>query len=100
MNKNDLIDAVAERTGLAKSDATRAVDAVFATITEALQKGDTVALVGLRHVRGRSTRRAHRPQSAHRRDDRDSREPRTGLQGWQGPEGCRKLAGSQRGTGA
>ena len=26
MNKNDLIDAVAERTGLAKSDAARAVD--------------------------------------------------------------------------
>ena len=46
MNKNDLIDAVAERTGLAKSDAARAVEAVFGAITETLQKGDAVALSG------------------------------------------------------
>ena len=46
MNKNDLIDAVAERTGLAKSDAARAVEAVLGTITVALQKGDAVALSG------------------------------------------------------
>ena len=46
MNKNDLIDAVTERTSLAKSDAARAVDAVLGSITEALQKGDAVALSG------------------------------------------------------
>ena len=46
VNKNDLIDAVAERTGLAKSDAARAVEAVLGTITEALQRGDAVALSG------------------------------------------------------
>ena len=46
MNKNDLIDAVAERTGLAKSDAARAVEAVLGAITETLQKGDAVALSG------------------------------------------------------
>jgi DNA-binding protein HU-beta len=46
MNKNDVIDAVSERTGLAKSDAARAVEAVLATVTEAMQKGDTVALSG------------------------------------------------------
>ena len=46
MNKNDLIDAVAERTSLAKSDAGRAVEAVLGAITEALQKGDTVTLSG------------------------------------------------------
>jgi DNA-binding protein HU-beta len=46
VNKNDLIDAVAERTGLAKSDAARAVEAVLGTITETLQKGDQVALSG------------------------------------------------------
>jgi len=46
MNKNDVIDAVSERTGLAKSDAARAVEAVLATVTEALQKGDTVAMSG------------------------------------------------------
>jgi DNA-binding protein HU-beta len=46
VNKNELIEAVAERTGLAKSDAARAVEAVLGTVTEALQRGDTVALSG------------------------------------------------------
>jgi DNA-binding protein HU-beta len=46
MNKNDLIDAVAERTSLAKSDAARAVEAVLAAVTEAMQKGDAVTLSG------------------------------------------------------
>ena len=46
MNKNDLVDAVAERTGLAKSDAARAVEAVLGSVTESLQKGDQVALSG------------------------------------------------------
>ena len=46
MNKNDLIDAVAERTGLAKSDAARALEAVLGTLTDALQRGDAVVLSG------------------------------------------------------
>ena len=46
MNKNDLIEAVAERTGLAKSDAAHAVEAVLGTVTEALQRGEAVALSG------------------------------------------------------
>jgi DNA-binding protein HU-beta len=46
MNKNDLIDAVAERTALAKSDAARAVEAVLGAITESLQKGEAVGLSG------------------------------------------------------
>lgn len=46
MNKYDLIDAVAESTGLAKSDAGRAVEAVLATITDAMKKGDTVTISG------------------------------------------------------
>ena len=46
MNKNDLVEAVSERTGLAKSDAARAVEAVLGAITETLQKGDQVTLTG------------------------------------------------------
>jgi DNA-binding protein HU-beta len=46
MNKNDLIDAVAERTSLAKSDAARAVEAVLGAITDSLQKGEAVTLSG------------------------------------------------------
>ncbi|CAM4173854.1 DNA-binding protein HU [Novosphingobium lubricantis] len=46
MNKNDLIGAVAEKSGLSKSDAASAVEAVFDAITGALSKDDEVRLVG------------------------------------------------------
>jgi DNA-binding protein HU-beta len=46
VNKNELIDAVASSTELKKSEATKAVDAVFDTIASALGKGDEVRLVG------------------------------------------------------
>jgi len=45
-NKNDLVAAVAESTGLSKTDAAAAVDAVFQAITNALKEGDEVRLVG------------------------------------------------------
>jgi len=46
VNKNDLIAAVAENAELSKADATKAVDSVFETITEALKDGTEVRLVG------------------------------------------------------
>lgn len=46
MNKQELISSVADATGLSKSDATRAVECVFDTISGALKKGDEVRLVG------------------------------------------------------
>lgn len=46
MNKTELINAVAEKSGLTKVDAKAAVEAVVATVTEALAKGDKIALVG------------------------------------------------------
>ncbi|GAA0568189.1 HU family DNA-binding protein [Caenispirillum bisanense] len=46
MNKNDLVAAVADASGLSKADAGKAVDGVFNAITEALKKGDEVRLVG------------------------------------------------------
>jgi DNA-binding protein HU-beta len=46
MNKNELIAAVADITGLTKADADKAVDAVLDSITGALKKGDEVRLVG------------------------------------------------------
>jgi DNA-binding protein HU-beta len=66
MNKNDLIDTVSERTSLAKSDAARAVEAVLASITEALQKGDAVTLSGFGTFQTKS------------RAARTGRNPRTG----------------------
>ena len=46
MNKNELIGAVADNSGLSRNDATKAVEAVFDTITNTLSKGDEVRLVG------------------------------------------------------
>ena len=46
MNKNDLISAVAESSGLTKGDATKSVEAVFEAISGALKSGDEVRLVG------------------------------------------------------
>ena len=46
MNKNDLIAEVADDTGLSKTDAAKAVDAVFDSITRALKKNQEIRLVG------------------------------------------------------
>ena len=46
MNRNELVDAVVNKSELKKADATRAVDAVFDSIAEALKGGDEVRLVG------------------------------------------------------
>lgn len=46
MNKNDLISAVADASGLSKTDAANAIESVFDTITKALSGGDEVRLVG------------------------------------------------------
>ncbi len=46
MNKNELVAAVAEESGLSKTDAGSAVDAVFSAIEGALKSGDEVRVVG------------------------------------------------------
>ncbi|KIL41538.1 DNA-binding protein [Gordoniibacillus kamchatkensis] len=65
MNKSDLINKVAEVSELSKKDATKAVDAVFDAISEALQSGDKVQLVGFGNfeVRERSARKGRNPQT-------------------------------------
>ncbi len=46
MNKNDLVTKVADTAALSKTDAAKAVEAVFETISSALQSKDDVRLVG------------------------------------------------------
>jgi DNA-binding protein HU-beta len=46
MNKNDLISAVADSSGLTRGDAMKAVEGVFEAISGSLKKGDEVRLVG------------------------------------------------------
>lgn len=46
MNKQDLISSVADSSGLSKSDAGRAVESVFDSISGELGRGGEVRLVG------------------------------------------------------
>ena len=46
MNKTELVAKVAEKAGIAKKDADKAVAAVFDSIVAELKKGEKVALIG------------------------------------------------------
>ena len=46
MNKNILIADVAEKTGISKKQSKEIVEAVFESISNALQAGDNVQIVG------------------------------------------------------
>ena len=65
MNKSELIDAIADKASLSKADAGRAVDALVASVTKALKKGDTVSLVGFGtfSVRARAARTGRNPRT-------------------------------------
>jgi len=65
MNKSELIDAIADNSGLSKADAGRAVDALVKSVTKALKKGDTVSLVGFGtfSVRKRAARTGRNPRT-------------------------------------
>ena len=65
MNKSELIDAVASKTGLSRSDATNATDALLDSIVGALKEGDQVTLVGFGtfSVRARAARSGRNPQT-------------------------------------
>jgi len=65
VNKNELIDAIAEEADLSKASAGRALDAALGAITEALKKQDTVSLVGFGTfaVKHRAAREGRNPRS-------------------------------------
>ncbi len=65
MNKNELIAHVADTAGITKGDSTKAVDAVFGSITKALQDGDSVGLTGfgIFAVSARAARVGRNPKS-------------------------------------
>ena len=65
MNKTELIAAVAEKAGIAKKDAEKAVNATLDAITETMVAGDKVQLVGFGTFETR------------RREARTGRNPRT-----------------------
>ena len=66
MNKQDLIGQVADRAGLTRSDASKAVETMLEVVTSALKRGDEVRLVGFGNF------------SVTRRKPSTGRNPRTG----------------------
>ncbi len=65
MNKQSLVEKVAEKTGLTKKDATAAVDTLFDSIQDALKDGEKVQVIGFGNfeVRERAARKGRNPQT-------------------------------------
>jgi len=66
MNKAQLIDSIADKSGLSKAEAGRALEAFTDSVTAALKSGDRISLVGFGSF------------SVDRRDARTGRNPQTG----------------------
>lgn len=65
MNKTELVNAIAAKTGMTKVAAKEAMNATFATIQEQLKKGEKVTLIGFGtfSVVNRKARTAKNPQT-------------------------------------
>ena len=65
MNKTELIDAMASKTGLTKKNAELALNAFVESVSEELAKGEKVALVGFGtfEVSERAAREGRNPQT-------------------------------------
>ena len=65
MNKTELVANVAEKAGLTKKDAEKAVNALFSSIEEALVKDDKVQMIGFGtfEVKARAARTGRNPQT-------------------------------------
>jgi len=65
MNRKELVDAIAAKTGASKKDTEKFVSAFVDTVTEELKKGGQVSLVGFGtfKVANRAAREARNPQT-------------------------------------
>ena len=65
MTKSELIDAIAEKAGLNKADASKALAAALESITDALQTGEKISLIGFGtfSVSPRAARTGKNPQT-------------------------------------
>ncbi|MFO1371016.1 MAG: HU family DNA-binding protein [Candidatus Competibacteraceae bacterium] len=77
MNKTELIDAVAQAADLSKAAADKAVNAILATVGNALKGGDTVVLTGFGtfSVRERPAHTGHNPKTGQPLEIKASRTP-------------------------
>jgi DNA-binding protein HU-beta len=65
VNKSELIDATAERSGVSKSDVAKTLDGLIDTITDTVRRGEKVSITGFGNFerRERSARTARNPQT-------------------------------------
>ena len=65
MNKNELISAVAEKSGLSKKDSEKALNAALETITAKVAAGEKVQLIGFGtfELRERAEKQARNPRT-------------------------------------
>ena len=65
MNKSELIDSIAEKSGLNKTQAGDALNAVMESVGEALEAGDSISLVGFGtfSVKDRKARTGRNPKT-------------------------------------
>ena len=77
MNKAELVTAMAEKMGLMKKDSEVAINAIIASIEEALVAGDKVTLVGFGtfEVKQRAARKGINPQTGKEIDIPASKAP-------------------------
>lgn len=77
MNRKELIDALAIKTGSSKADADRSIAALIDIITANLKKGDNVALVGFGtfEVRKRAARNGRNPATGEAIKIKASKQP-------------------------
>lgn len=77
MNKSTLVAAMAEKAGLTKKDAEKALAAFVDSVNEALKAGDKVQLVGFGtfEVRERAAREGKNPQTGAKIDIPASKVP-------------------------
>ncbi|MGE5613799.1 MAG: HU family DNA-binding protein [Bacillota bacterium] len=65
MNKTDLINSIASKSGLNKKNSEAALNAFVSSVEDALKAGDKVVLVGFGtfEVRNRAARKGRNPQT-------------------------------------
>ena len=65
MNKSELIESIASESGLSKAESLKALDALLGSVTNALQSGEQVVLVGFGtfSVKDRAPRKVRNPRS-------------------------------------
>ncbi|ACN98474.1 DNA-binding protein HU 1 (DNA-binding protein II) (HB) [Sulfurihydrogenibium azorense Az-Fu1] len=65
MTKKELISAVAQKAGLKKAAAEKAVNAAIETVVEAISKGERVAIpgFGIFNIRERKERKGRNPRT-------------------------------------